>query len=128
MMISRITLALAATLIAAPALADEKPRVAASSPISIAELRVLGAGTVAGTVSEVGARGFMLNDGNSIWVRSKGSQSGMRDGDGVTVTGRFDRGTLRAQQVIADSGAILMRRGDRQDDRGDERNRRRYED
>jgi len=98
---SRIMLALAATLVAAPASADEKPRVAPSSPISIAELRELGAGTVAGTVSELGPRGFMLNDGSSIWVRTKEGRSHLRDGDGATVTGNLDRGTLRADRVTA---------------------------
>jgi hypothetical protein len=123
---SRIMLALAATLGAAPAFADERPRVAPSSPISIAELRQLGVGTVSGTVSEVGPRGFMLNDGSSIWVRSKAGHARMREGDGATVTGRFDRGTLRAEQVIAEDGTMLTRRDRRHgDDDGDARGRRR---
>lgn len=113
---SRIMLALAATLVAAPASADEKPRVAPSSPISIAELRELGAGTVAGTVSELGPRGFMLDDGSSIWVRTKEGRSHLRDGDGATVTGNLDRGTLRADRVIAGDGAVVAARDDDDDD------------
>lgn len=113
---SRIMLALAATLVAAPASADEKLRVAPSSPISVAELRELGAGTVAGTVSEVGPRGFMLDDGGSIWVRTKEGRSHLRVGDGATVTGNFDRGTLRAHRVIAGDGAVVAARDDDDDD------------
>jgi hypothetical protein len=125
---SRIILALAATLVAAPAVADDGPRVAPSAPISIEELRASGAGTVSGTVSEIGARGFMLSDAGSIWVRSKDGSSYMRDGDRATVTGRFDRGTLRAQQVIAADGTLLGRRDHRHDDDRDDDDRRRRHD
>ncbi|MBX6370371.1 MAG: hypothetical protein IRZ04_20555 [Rhodospirillales bacterium] len=110
MTISRIMLALTAALVAAPGSAKEKPAVVVSSPISIAELRDLGAGTVTGTVSEVGPRGFMLNDGSSIWVRSK-AVSNLRDSDSVTVTGRFDRGTLKAHRVVAADGTVISQRG-----------------
>ena len=118
---SRIILALAAAFVAAPALADDEARVAPSAPISIDELRATGAGTVSGTVSDIAPRGFMLSDAGSIWVRSKAGNSYLRDGDGATVTGRFDRGTLRAQQVVAGDGtALAPRRSGHKDDHDDE--------
>lgn len=103
-----IVLAAAVTLSAGAALADDLMRVGPMAPQPINEVRAAKLGAVAGTVTAIGHRGLVIDDGTgSLWVRIRDLDTDeVKTGQQATVVGRFKHGGFRAMQLIREDGTI----------------------
>lgn len=108
--VTLLTAGLAAPLLlgAGPAAAEwGHAPVQPAAPQPIAAVMTAGAGTVAGSVTRVGATWFAVNDGTGeVRVGGHGLlPEGIRAGDPITVTGRARQDGLMAHQIVLADGS-----------------------
>lgn len=110
--------------LAAPlAVAGEQAAPAPGVPMSPAELRTAGRGTIAGTVTSIAGAGFTLAElatAEPVAVAAGDlGLDGLAPGEPVTVTGTVEDGTLRARQIIRGDGSVATAGHEAEDELAD---------
>jgi len=107
------TIFVIAAVVASLALGVVQAQEAKTPPqMRVVDLLMLGEGTVAGTVTRVGAKYFSFSDGQqTVDVSSKEFVfDGLKEGDQLTVTGTASHGTLKPTDILRADGTPLPKR------------------